>query len=156
VVAPGVVESAVQSAWPGARVSVLKPAPAPIPPTATAATGGRLRLAKSEALPLNTKHDSDPLRALLGAGAALKPGEHAAIQVLARPATGHRLRVMRRMVNRLRRQAVGLRRTTPRTMLAASLYELTPGVKRIPVSHALLHDPMVAAELRAAVVKATG
>ena len=45
VVAPGVVESAVESAWPGARTCVLKPAPAPIPRNATASTGGRLRLA---------------------------------------------------------------------------------------------------------------
>ena len=156
VVAPGMVESAVQSAWPGARTTVLGGALAPLPLAVKAATGGRLRLARSEALPLNAKHDSDPLRALFGAGAALKPGEFAAVQVLARPATGRRLRVLRRKVNRLRRHAVGLRRTTPRTMASAALDELAPGIGSVPIRHALLHDPIAAAELRAAVAKTTG
>jgi hypothetical protein len=71
VVAPGVVESAVESAWPGARTQVVNPASAPIGLDAVAATGGRLRLARSEALPIGTRHDSDPLRALLGVGADL-------------------------------------------------------------------------------------
>ena len=156
VVSPNLVESAVAAAWPGARTIVLKPAPAPIPLTATASTGGRLRLARSEALPLAVKHDSDPLRPLLGAGAALRPGEIAAVQVLARPATGRRLHIMRRRINRLRRHAIGMRRTTPRTVLAAGLDELTLGATTVPIRHAVLHDPVAAAELRAAVAKTTG
>ena len=52
-VAPGVVESAIAAAWPGARTLRVDPVPAPVPGFA-AVTGGRLRLAKSEALPLRT------------------------------------------------------------------------------------------------------
>jgi len=156
VVPPRLVESAVESAWPGAHTMVLKPSPAPIPSAAaTPATGGRLRLAKTEVLPLNTKHDSDPLRPLLGVGAGLRPDEHIAVQVLARPATGRKLRIARRKVHRLRHHAMGLRRSRP-TMVLSVLDELTPGANSVAVPLSARTDPMVAAEVRAAVGKATG
>ncbi|WP_194896534.1 type IV secretory system conjugative DNA transfer family protein [Catenulispora pinisilvae] len=157
VVPPRLVEAAVESAWPGAHTTVLKPAPSPIPSTTVApATGGRLRLAKTEVLPLNTKHDSDPLRPLFGVGAGLRPDEHIAVQVLARPATGRRLRIARRKVHRLRSHAMGLRRTSRPTMVLSMLDELTPGVKNVALPLGARTDPMVAAEVRAAVSKATG
>ena len=156
VIAPGVLETAVESAWPGARTTVLKPAPAPIPASAITATGGRLRLARCQVLPLAVKHDSDPLRALLGAGAALKPGEHAAVQILARPATGRALRAMRRQINRMRARTVGIRRTNGRTLAHATLDELTPGMGHAPLPLGTRLDPVAAAELRAAVAKTTG
>ncbi|WP_370368004.1 type IV secretory system conjugative DNA transfer family protein [Catenulispora sp. GP43] len=156
VIAPGVVESAVESAWPGARTTVFNPATAPIPTSVNAATGGRLRLARCQVLPLNTKHDSDPLRALLGAGSALAPGEHAAVQILARPATGHSLRVMRRQINRMRARTAGIRRSSPRALAYATLDELTPGVAHVSVPFGTRLDPVAAAELRAAVAKSTG
>ena len=54
------------------------------------ATGGTLRLALAEILPLRTGLPADLLRALAGAAAALGDGEHAMLQVLARPVTGAR------------------------------------------------------------------
>ena len=65
-------------------------------------TGGTLRLARTEVLPLKTDHGSDPLRALAAAGSGLTAGEHAIVQVLARPVTGARLRRARRAARRLR------------------------------------------------------
>jgi len=64
--------------------------------------------------------------------------------------------VLRRKVNRLRSHAVGLRRTTPRTLASAALDELVPAAGSVPIRHALLHDPIAAAELRAAVATTTG
>ena len=89
VVPPGLVERAIQAAWPGAHTHT-QPAP---PPRSTAATGagrevvvgGRLRLARGEALPIRTEFDADPLRALLGAPLGLGRGESACVQILARP-----------------------------------------------------------------------
>ena len=71
-------------------------------------TGGRLRLARNEALPTRSGHDVDPLSALLGAGQALAAGEAAAVQVLARPATGVRTRWFRRRLAELRLAASGV------------------------------------------------
>lgn len=156
VIAPGVVESAVESAWPGARTQVVKPAPAPISHGAVTATGGRLRLARSEALPLGTRHDSDPLRAMLGVGADLHEGEVAAVLVLARPATGRRLRAMRSRIDQLRAQAVQRRLMTPRSIVLSVLDELTFGANDRSGSSGSRTDPVVAAEVRAAVIKATG
>ena len=58
--------------------------------------GGRLRLARGEALPIRTAFDADPLRALLGAPLALERGEWACVQILARPAAGSRIAHARR------------------------------------------------------------
>src|ERR1039458_8345857 len=90
IVPPGMVERAIEAAWPGAH-AVTTPATPPLPSGALA-TGGTLRLARTEVLPLKTDHGSDPLRALAAAGSGLTDGEHAIVQILARPVTGTRLR----------------------------------------------------------------
>ena len=62
---PGLIERAVEAAWPGAH-TVTTSAVAALPADA-AAIGGTLRLARPEILPLGTSHDPDaPLRALAG------------------------------------------------------------------------------------------
>ena len=99
-VPPGMVERAIEAAWPGAH-AVTTPATPPLPAGALV-TGGTLRLARTEVLPLKTDHGSDPLRALAAAGSGLTAGEHAIVQVLTRPATGARLRRARRAARRLR------------------------------------------------------
>jgi hypothetical protein len=85
----GAVEAAVRGAWPGAATTT-EPATEPIPAIVCAQTGGRLPRTFGEWLPLRTDHDADPLRALLAAGAQLRPGEYACVQVLARPASPRR------------------------------------------------------------------
>ena len=88
--------------------------------------GGTLRLARPEILPLSTGHDPDaPLRALAGAAAGLGDGEHAIVQVLARPVTGSRLRRARRAA---RRQRGG----QPARLTARLLDAATPGPGRPP------------------------
>jgi hypothetical protein len=80
IIPPGLVERAAEAAWPGAH-ALTSPA-APALPVGVLATGGTLRLARPEILPLRTGLPTDPLRALAGAAAALGDGEHAVLQVL--------------------------------------------------------------------------
>ncbi len=103
VIPPGLVERAVESAWPGAlvRVSAADTPSADADPPAEA-VGGELRLARCEALPLRTDFPAEPLRALLGAPTGLASGEQAVVQVLARPVAGARVRRARRAGRRLR------------------------------------------------------
>lgn len=98
----GAVEAAVHAAWPGSIVRVEEPAAA-LPLAVTAAMGGALLPARATGLPLRTDHDSDPLRALLAAGASLTTGEQAIVQVLARPLSNRRAAAMRRSAGSSRR-----------------------------------------------------
>ena len=63
---PGMIERAIEAAWPGTH-TITAPATTPLP-AGGLATGGRLRLARPEILPLKTDHPADPLRALAAAG----------------------------------------------------------------------------------------
>ncbi|MCO1575899.1 type IV secretion system DNA-binding domain-containing protein [Crossiella sp. SN42] len=98
---PGMVERAVEAAWPGAHTRTT-PARHPLPSGAgVAEAGGQLRLHRAEGLPLRTEFTADPIRALLGAVVGLGPHEQACVQLLARPATGLRLARTRRAARRL-------------------------------------------------------
>jgi len=106
VVPAGMVERAVEAAWPGAHTRTT-PARAPLPVVARPgrrllAAGGELRLARPEALPIRVDHDADPIRALLAAPGALARNQRAAVQILARPVTGRRVARSRRAARRLR------------------------------------------------------
>ncbi|QFY12929.1 type IV secretion system DNA-binding domain-containing protein [Nonomuraea phyllanthi] len=105
VVPPGVVEKAIQAAWPGA-ITATVPATDPLPPW-TRTVGGRLVLARAEHFPLKSDHSGDPIRSLLSAMGGLREGEHALVQVLARPTTGRRLRRAHRAAAVLRGARTG-------------------------------------------------
>jgi hypothetical protein len=145
-VPPGMIERAAESAWPGAH-AIASTAVPPLPAGALA-TGGTLRLARAEILPLRADQPDSSLRALAGAAAALSDGEHALVQVLARPVTGARLRRARRQLRRLRGG-----QTTARPV-SRILDMATPGgagpARRPPTAAA---DPERAADLRAATAK---
>jgi hypothetical protein len=154
-VPPQMIERAISSAWPGAHTTTIEaadPAAALLPATA-AATAGRLVLARSEVLPVEVKHDADPLRALLGACAGLAETEHAAVQILARPVTGRRTRQARRKVAMLRGGTAD--RPAQRILDA-----LTPGGRsgshKTPGAGTGGMDPAQAAQYRAASAKAAG
>ncbi|MET9629065.1 DUF87 domain-containing protein [Lentzea sp. NPDC006480] len=103
VVPPGMVERAIEAAWPGSHTRTT-PANPPIPIIAgrrIEAIGGELRLARSEALPIRTDHPADPIRAMLGAPVGLGPHERACVQILARPVAGHRVAKARRAARRV-------------------------------------------------------
>jgi hypothetical protein len=106
-VPPRMVERAIEAAWPGARAKPLELPVSPLPPAGPgdAVTGGRLVLGRTEALPLNVKHEADPLRALIGAGTALGSGQGACVQVLARPASTWRVARARYRLRRLEGKA---------------------------------------------------
>jgi hypothetical protein len=136
------VQRAIEAAWPAARTTV---GPAgPLLPAGLPATGGTLRLARPEVLPVRADHRADPLRALLGAASGLTADEQAVVQVLARPATGGRLRRARYAARRLRAGQ------QPRRLSA--LFDLL--THQPARSGAAVPDPQHAAEVRAAVQKA--
>jgi hypothetical protein len=113
-VPPGLVERAVEAAWPGSHTRTEPARPPLLPPSepgqSRVITGGELRLARPEALPLRTRFDADPVRALVGAGSVtggavtggLGRDDAACVQVLARPVTGRRVARARRSARHLR------------------------------------------------------
>jgi hypothetical protein len=124
-VPPGLVERAVEAAWPGARTETL-PATAPLAGGGIA-TGGELRLALPEQYPLRTAHKVDSLRPLLGALDGIGEGESAAVQVLVRPLTGRRL-------TRLHKAAAARRAGRPATRTARLVDLVTPGSTAQPAN----------------------
>jgi hypothetical protein len=122
---PGLVERAVEAAWPGARTETL-PATPPLA-GAGVATGGELRLALPEQYPLRTEHKVDPLRPLLGALDGIGEAESACVQILARPLTGRRL-------THLHKAAAARRAGRPATRAARLVDLVTPGPTAQPAN----------------------
>ncbi len=146
VVPPGLVERAIEAAWPAARTSTTDPAGpawAPLGVDVGAVTGGELRLAAPEVFPLRFEHGADPLRALLGAAAGLADTDSVCVQILARPVTGRRL-------SRAHTAVRNLRAGRPVTRAGRLLDLLTPGPAAIQPGH----DPQQAADVRAIMDKA--
>jgi len=131
---PGLVERAVEAAWPGARTETRVATPPLVGPGV--ATGGSLTLAAGEQYMLRTGHKVDPLRPLLGALAALGEGETACVQVLARPVTGRRLA-------HLHKSATARRSGRPASRVARLLDLVTPG----PATKPTAVDPTRAADV---------
>lgn len=151
VIPPGLVERAVESAWPGAHTTTepaTPPLPEPAEGTQRVLVTGQLRLARAEALPIRTGFDADPARALLGAPSGLGEHEHACVQILARPVTASRLARARRQARQLHTGG------SPRLRLAGRLLDLltphTPPARRLAGSgrEAAL-DPQTALALSA-------
>jgi hypothetical protein len=162
VIPPGLIERAVEAAWPGTHATATPADPtsaAPIPDVPTT-TGGTLRLAQTEILPLAVEHDTDPLRALFAAASGLQPHQHAVVQILARPVTGRRRQQARHSVRQLR-----LGKST--NISTRLLDTLTPGPGRLlgpgasgrpnrAGSTRTASDPERTAQVRAAVAKTAG
>ncbi|MFI9559137.1 type IV secretory system conjugative DNA transfer family protein [Nonomuraea endophytica] len=106
VVPQRLVEHAIEAAWPAARTTVTTPG-TPVPCTGQA-IGGQFTPARDERLPLKHDHRADPLRALIGAMVGMPTWQHAAVQVLARPATGRRLSLTNSPLVRLTRAVLDL------------------------------------------------
>jgi len=161
LVPPGLVERAVEAAWPGAQTEAILSVGAPVPTRVLAAAegiselrpvravGGRLRLARPEIHPLQDRFSTDPLRALLGACTDLGPSEYACVQVLARPAAGRRLRRFRRTLRSFHKAP------TSRTSTKTTLFDLTTRGSRSRTT-AVRTDLEHSAELRAAMTKSVG
>jgi hypothetical protein len=141
MVPEGMVERAVEAAWPGARTEPTE-APPPLPGYALT-TGGELRLAQPEQYPLKTDHEVDPLRSLLGALSGLEEDTVACVQILARPVTGRRIAYLRR--------AASLRRSGRTVSRAGRLADLvSPGPSVRPAAF----DPTRGADVAAILTKA--
>ncbi|GAA3745361.1 hypothetical protein HDA32_005122 [Spinactinospora alkalitolerans] len=138
---PGLVERAVEAAWPGAAATAR-----PVPPRATVRThGGHLRLARPDHYPIAAQHEDDPIRSLIGAAGAPAPAEQVLVQVAVRPVTGRRLR-------RANRAAAQLRQAHS---AGAGVFDaLTPGGSRRSASLMALR-PEVSGEIRAILAKST-
>lgn len=138
----GLVERAIEVAWPGARTSE-----APHDALRGAISDGEasietsdLVLAEPEWLPLAESDEGDPLALAHGALSGLREGEAAAIQVLARPATS-------RARHRLRRAASALRSGGSRSRFAWRSHRRS---RSRPAP-----DPSLEGDVRAIVTKAT-
>ncbi|GGU89675.1 hypothetical protein GCM10010182_00050 [Actinomadura cremea] len=148
VVPPGVVEKTIRSDWPGATLTTRQAAP-PLPLDAEA-VGGRLVLGRPDHYPLNSSHDSDPLRGLLGAASGLANGEYLTVQILARPVSGHR------RLRRAHRAASALRRGRSATPQSALFDLLTPGsAHRTATGEVSRLHPERTEEVRAILAKAS-
>lgn len=104
LIPPSLVERAIEAAWPGSHTrtaAATSPFPEPAAGYRRITVGGQLRLARSEALPIRTGFDADPIRGLLGAPVGLGRDERACVQVLARPVTGRRVAQARRAARRV-------------------------------------------------------
>ncbi len=99
-VATGPIQTAIRGAWPGAGITVADANP-PLPLDGIA-VGGALAPAMPAWYPLQTSHDTDPLRTLIAAASGLHAAETACVQILARPAS-------RRQITRLRKGTAALR-----------------------------------------------
>ncbi|MFC5004410.1 type IV secretory system conjugative DNA transfer family protein [Dactylosporangium cerinum] len=151
-VPPGAVEAAIRAAWPGAATTTDPNAAPPIPLAAGPATGGHLLPQAAEWLPYNTDFDADPLRALMAAGAQLRPGEHACVQILTRPAPPRRTARARRAAGRLRdgKTAVpALNPAAPLLWLLEAFQAGTSARRGSTANQASRRDPGVDRDVRA-------
>ena len=139
----GLVERAVESAWPGARTVIDDPPPAA--PDGWVLAAGELHLADSPWLPLCVEHPADPLRAVIGAAGYPSDSEAAVVQVLARPATWA-------TVARCRRAAREIRNGRPASLTAKALDVIQPG----PAATRRQTDPAEQDDVRRILVKARG
>lgn len=127
-VPPGLVERAIESAWPGTIVQEVSKSSEPIEVGHISAC--ELALADGDHFPIGTGTLKDPLRPMLGALTLLDPGETSMVQVLMRPLTlGGRHR-MRTIAKGLRRQ-----RSSSTLSLTTNTY-----LTRTPVDPALDQD----------------
>ncbi len=96
IVPPGLVERAVEVAFPGARTEQVADDPMRLLPEAGITEVCELALAEAEWYPLGEAPGDDPLGLALASLAGLADGEQAAVQVVAEPVTSrHRLRLRR-------------------------------------------------------------
>lgn len=141
---PGLVERAVESAWPGCRAQTESDTGLLEEPGQTLTT--ELVLADSEWFPIGDAPDNEPLRLALGTMTALEPGERAVIQVLVRPATTtSRFRLLR--------AARRLRRST--NSVAVLPFWAQGGSGRPPSGTRPAMDPTIDADVRAILAKAS-
>ena len=141
-VPPGLVERAVEAAWPAARTESVPAADWPLVPEGAVLLGGTMRLALPGFWPLRDRHDADPLRPLLRAAEGERAGDVAVVQVLARPAA-------HRAVERCRRAARDLRAGRAPRRASRLLDLLVPG----PARRTTL-DPAAGPDVRAVLDKA--
>jgi hypothetical protein len=162
-IAYGPVLAAIRGAWPGAACEVTDPT-APLPPAAVA-EGGALIPAKPPWYPLETGHDSDPLRTIIQAAAGLNSHEAACVQILARPASNRQITRLRQGVQSLRTGQSPAGLLDPATWLRGALHlilELVGPTRRTPtpaggrLAHLPGGDPQRERDARAAVDKLTG
>jgi hypothetical protein len=85
---PGLIERAITAAWPGATLTVERPPPELPFAHEHARASVELALAGPRWFGLSAAQDVDPLALVLGQLAGMREGEHAVLQLVARPASG--------------------------------------------------------------------
>lgn len=141
-VPPGMIERAVSAAWPGATLTIEQPPPQM--PFTRACASTELALAGPEWFGLGGRDGADPLALVFGQLAGLDAGEHAVVQLVARPATG---RERAKLLAAARRLRAGV----PMTRLGRMLDLVLPGPPARPSA-----DPTIAPDVRDVLEKASG
>ncbi|MEU8112720.1 DUF87 domain-containing protein [Micromonospora sp. NPDC048947] len=168
-VPPGAVEAAVRAAWPAATLATADAA-VPIPAQVGEQVGGAHWPQHTDGLPLRSEHDTDPLRALLAAGAEVRHREHACVQILARPAPARRVRAARRAAATTSNHPHGRPDMAAQAVSGATRWAIEPllwllevfmpgpsrphSPARTPTGRAAERDPVVTADARTIVDKA--
>ncbi|HEX7298914.1 MAG TPA: type IV secretion system DNA-binding domain-containing protein [Solirubrobacteraceae bacterium] len=140
-VPPGLIERALTAAWPGASVRCPEVASEPLS-RAHARVSSKLVLSGPDCFPLGGEDGPDPLGLVLAQLAGLEAGEHAVVQILARPATSRHQQWLLAVARRMRAQA-----PTSRLMRLVDPFGVAPAARPI--------DPTVTPDVRAVMEKAS-
>lgn len=141
-VPPGMIERTVSATWPGATLTIEEPPPEM--PITRARASTELALAGPEWFGLGGRDGADPLALVFGQLAGLDAGEHAVVQLVARPATS---RERAKLLAAARRLRAGV----PMTRLGRMLDLVLPGQPARPSA-----DPTIAPDVRDVLEKASG
>jgi Type IV secretion-system coupling protein DNA-binding domain/TraM recognition site of TraD and TraG len=141
-IAPGLIERAVCSAWPGASTTT-EPTPA-LDPTDGAPVACELTLSGPDWFSLNAAMKPDPLALILGQLSGLRGEQSALVQVLARPATTREQRRLRIAARRLR---AGI---SPHRLVRLLDFFVTYRTPKPPT-----HDPTISPDVRDVMAKST-
>src|SRR6185312_783120 len=118
--------------------------------------GGALAPALPAWYPLETDHGADPMRAVIAALTGLHPGEHACIQVLARPATSRQVTTLQRGAVAVRGGRISTHPLDPVGWARSALNLVTPGPRARTPGRTLAADPLRDRDARDAVAKTAG
>jgi hypothetical protein len=117
------VRGVVESAWPGAVTSAIRPGRWPVLHAGGEVAGGQVGVVSGQDwLPLRTDHGTDQLSGVLASGVRVLPGDVIVAQVLARPATdGRRARARAGMLGKPRAAGAGGKALRALDMLLSGL-----------------------------------
>jgi hypothetical protein len=149
------VRGVIESVWPGAVTSVIRPGRLPSPFAGGEIAGGQAGVAGGrDWLPLRLDHGTDPLAGVLASGVRVLPGDVITVQVLARPATAkRRARARAGMLGKPRASGAGGKVLRAVDLLLSGLLAvidtlMSPGSRKDSSGQRHTADPAAEAKMR--------